>query len=120
MVLKRAGLPVTVTYAGSTWSNSSGVNIGNLGTGTLTIADGGIVTGPIVIATRAGATGTLNIGAAAGNPATAPGTLTTLSLAFGAGSGTLNFNHTSAAGGSEPARASAATVRSMCSRAARR
>ena len=87
---------VTVTGAGSTWSNSSGVNIGNLGTGTLTIADGGIVTGPIVIATRAGATGTLNIGAAAGNPATAPGTLTTLSLAFGAGSGTLNFNHTSA------------------------
>ena len=33
-----------VTGAGSTWSNSSGVNIGNLGTGTLTIADGGIVT----------------------------------------------------------------------------
>ena len=86
---------VTVTGAGSTWSNSSGVNIGNLGTGTLTIADGGIVTGPIVIATRAGAIGTLNIGAAAGNPATAPGTLTTSSLAFGAGSGTLNFNHTS-------------------------
>ena len=35
---------MTVTGAGSTWSNSSGVNIGNLGTGTLTIADGGIVT----------------------------------------------------------------------------
>ena len=32
---------VTVTGAGSTWSNSSGVNIGNGGTGTLTIADGG-------------------------------------------------------------------------------
>jgi hypothetical protein len=26
--------------AGCTWSNSSGVNIGNLGTGTLTIAEG--------------------------------------------------------------------------------
>ena len=38
---------VTVTGAGSTWSNSSGVNIGNLGTGTLTIADGGIVNGPL-------------------------------------------------------------------------
>ena len=37
---------VTVTGAGSTWSNSSGVNIGNRGTGTLTIADGGVVTGP--------------------------------------------------------------------------
>ena len=45
---------VTVTGAGSTWSNSSGVNIGNLGTGTLTIADGGIVAGPVTIATNAG------------------------------------------------------------------
>ncbi len=65
------------------------------GTGTLTIADGGVVTGPIVIATNAGATGTLNIGAGAGAPAVAPGTLTSPSLAFGAGTGTLNFNHTS-------------------------
>jgi T5SS/PEP-CTERM-associated repeat protein len=76
---------VTVTGPGSTWSNSSGVNIGNLGTGTLTIADSGIVTGPIVIATNARATGKLNIGAGAGNPAAAPGTLTAPSLAFGAG-----------------------------------
>ena len=88
---------VLVTGAGSTWSNSSGVNIGNLGTGTLTIADGGTVTAPaVVIATNAGAVGTLNIGAGAGNPATAPGTLNAPSVAFGAGTGTLNFNHTSA------------------------
>ena len=88
---------VTVTGAGSTWSNSSGVNIGNLGTGTLTIADGGIVTAPaVVIAANAGAIGTLNIGAGAGNPAAAPGTLTAPSVAFGAGTGTINFNHTSA------------------------
>jgi len=79
--------------AGSTWSNSSGVNVGNLGTGTLTIAEGGIVTGPIVIATNASAIGTLNIGAGAGNPAAAPGTLTAPSLAFGAGTGMINFNH---------------------------
>ena len=72
------------------------MNIGNLGTGTLTIANGGVVTGPIVIAKNAGAIGTLNIGAVAGNPAAAPGTLTAPSLAFGAGTGTLNFNHTSA------------------------
>jgi T5SS/PEP-CTERM-associated repeat protein/autotransporter-associated beta strand protein len=82
---------VTVTGAGSTWSNSSGVNIGNFGTGTLTIADSGIVTGPVVIATNAGSTGTLNIGAGAGDP----GTLNAASVAFGAGAGTLNFNHTS-------------------------
>ena len=88
---------VTVTGAGSTWSNSPGLNIGNLGTGTLTIADSGTVTaGPVVIATNAGSIGTLNIGAGAGSPAAAPGTLTTPSLAFGAGSGTINFNHTSA------------------------
>ena len=86
---------VTVTGAGSTWSNSSGVNIGNFGTGTLTIADSGIVTGPVVIATNAGSIGTLNIGAGAGDPAAAPGTLTAPSVAFGAGTGTLNFNHTS-------------------------
>ena len=68
-----------------------------LGSGTLTIADSGIVKpAPIVvIATNAGAVGTLNIGAGVGNPAAAPGTLTASSLAFGAGTGTLNFNHTS-------------------------
>jgi T5SS/PEP-CTERM-associated repeat protein len=55
---------VTVTGAGSTWTNGSGLNIGNFGTGTLTIADSAIVTaGPVVIATNAGSSGTLNIGA---------------------------------------------------------
>ena len=49
-----------------------------------------------MIAANAGAIGTLNIGAGAGNPAAAPGTLTAPSLAFGAGTGTLNFHHTSA------------------------
>ena len=86
---------VTVTGAGSIWSNSSGVNVGNLGAGTLTIADSGVVAGPVTIATNAGSIGTLNIGAGAGNPAAAPGTLTASSIAFGAGTGTINFNHTS-------------------------
>ena len=48
------------------------------------------------IAANAGSTGTLNIGAGAGDPAAAPGTLTAPSVAFGAGTGTINFNHTSA------------------------
>ena len=48
-----------------------------------------------MIATNAGAVGTLNIGAGVGSPATAPGTLTAPSVAFGAGTGTINFNHTS-------------------------
>ena len=36
------------------------------------------------------------IALAAGDPAAAPGTLTAASVAFGAGTGTINFNHTSA------------------------
>ena len=87
---------VTVTGAGSTWNNIIGLNIGNFGTGTHTIADGGIVSGPVVIAANASAIGTLNIGAGAGSPPAAPGTLTGMSVAFGAGTGTINFNHTSA------------------------
>ena len=88
---------VRVAGTGSTWSNSSGLNIGNRGAGTLTIAEGGFVTGPTVtIAANASSTGTLNIGAGAGNSAAAPGTLTAPSVAFGAGTGTINFNHTSA------------------------
>ena len=86
---------VTVTGAGSLWSDIAGFRIGNSGTGTLTIADGGTVTAPfIVIAANASATGTLNIGAGPGNPAAAPGRLTAPSIAFGAGTGTINFNHT--------------------------
>ncbi|MGO4677881.1 autotransporter outer membrane beta-barrel domain-containing protein [Bosea sp. 2YAB26] len=87
---------VTVTGQGSTWINSLELNIGNFGTGALTLADGGAVTAPtVVIAARSGAVGTLNIGAGSGNPAAAPGTLNAPSLAFGAGAGTINFNHTS-------------------------
>jgi outer membrane autotransporter protein len=86
---------VTVTGAGSSWINSSGVNIGNSGTGMLTIADNAVVAGPVTIATNAGSTGTLNIGAGVGNSAVAPGRLTAPGIAFGAGTGTINFNHTS-------------------------
>ena len=48
-----------------------------------------------MIATNPGSIGTLNIGAGVGNPAVAPGTLTAPSVAFGSGTGTINFNHTS-------------------------
>jgi T5SS/PEP-CTERM-associated repeat protein len=86
---------VTVTGADSTWTNSSGLNVGNSGTGILTVADGGTVSGSVTVAANAGSTGTLNIGAGAGDLVVAPGTLNTTSVAFGAGTGTLNFNHTS-------------------------
>jgi outer membrane autotransporter protein len=88
---------VTVTGAGSLWSDVAGIRVGNSGTGALTIADSGNVIAPtITIATNPGSVGTLNIGAGGGNPAAAPGTLTAPSVAFGAGTGTINFNHTSA------------------------
>ena len=91
---------VRVAGAGSTWSSSSGLTIGSQGTGTLTIAEGGIVAAPsVAIATGAGSIGTLNIGAGQGSPAAAPGTLNAPSVAFGGvgtGTGTINFNHTSA------------------------
>ena len=88
---------VTVTGPGSLWSDIAGFRIGNSGTGTLTIADGGNVIAPTVtIAANASSTGTLDIGAGVGHPAAAPGTLTAPSIAFGAGTGTINFNHTSA------------------------
>ena len=87
---------VTVTGAGSLWSDITGLRIGNSGTGTLAVADGGVVAVPnIVIAASPGSVGTLNIGAAPGSPAAAPGTLTASSVAFGDGTGTINLNHTS-------------------------
>ncbi|WP_441241336.1 autotransporter domain-containing protein [Tardiphaga sp. 768_D3_N2_1] len=87
---------VTVDGAGSSWANSGTLFVGNSGTGTLTIANGGAVStaSGMQIAALAGSTGTLNIGAASGQAAAAPGTLTTPSVAFGAGTGRIVFNHT--------------------------
>ena len=53
------------------------------------------VTQPSISQPTPAPTGTLNIGAAAGSPAAAPGTLTANTVAFGAGTGLLVFNHTS-------------------------
>ena len=102
---------MTVTGAGSVWTNSSQLIVGSSGTGALTIADSGTVTAPaVVIAANAGSIGTLNIGAGAGSPAAAPGTLNAPSVAFGAGTGTINFNHTSADYVFAPAISGAGTV----------
>jgi hypothetical protein len=49
----------------------------------------------VFIALNAGSVGTLNIGAAQGSPAAAPGTVSANTVAFGQGTGTLVFNHTS-------------------------
>ncbi len=90
---------VTVTGSGSSWINSIALFVGRLGTGSLVIADGSMVTvagggGTAFVANQPGSIGSLNIGAAPGHAATAPGTLNAATVAFGAGAGTLNFNHT--------------------------
>ncbi|KAA3447867.1 autotransporter outer membrane beta-barrel domain-containing protein [Mesorhizobium sp. SARCC-RB16n] len=87
---------VTVDGAGSIWTDSSDLRIGNSGTGTLTIANGGAVSagGVVDIALLAGSVGTLNIGAASGSPAAAAGALNAASVQFGQGAGAINFNHT--------------------------
>lgn len=97
---------VTVTGSGSTLTDNGPIlRVGYDGTGTLTVANGGQVTvgtltngaynGTLTIASNAGSTGTLNIGAAAGSSAAAPGTFKAASIAFGSGTGTIVFNHTS-------------------------
>jgi T5SS/PEP-CTERM-associated repeat protein len=97
---------VIVTGMNSTWTvtgvaSGQGIILGGAagtqnGTGTLTVADGGMVSSgvPISVAPAASSTGTLNIGAAPGDPLAAPGTLNTPAVTFGAGTGTINFNHT--------------------------
>lgn len=100
---------VLVTGAGSVWSNTSlivGDNAAIAGysgtgagtaSGTLTVANGGQVTSTnaVVVAANNGTTGTINIGAAAGQAATAPGTIVAPAIRFGSGLGSIVFNHTS-------------------------
>jgi outer membrane autotransporter protein len=85
---------VTVDGSGSTLA-SRRLTVGDSGAGALTIQNGGSVSAQgVTIAANAGSTGTLNIGAGIGDPATAPGTLNAPTVAFGAGTGQIVFNHT--------------------------
>lgn len=85
--------------AGTTMTAAS-MTVADAGTGTLTIANQAAVNaaGGTTVAAQAGSTGTLNIGAAAGAAAVAPGVLNTPTLAFGAGTGRLVFNHSDTSG----------------------
>ncbi len=79
----------------STWTNNNGLTVGNLGTGTLTLSNGGKATAATAfLAKSPGSIGTINIGAAPNATAEVPGTLQVPALTFGNGTGTLNFNHT--------------------------
>ena len=84
---------VVVTGSGSTWSNSGSVTVGNAGSGTLTVANSGsVIASSITIASQVGALGTVNIGAFGGTDSA--GSITVPTIAFGSGSGAMNFNQT--------------------------
>ncbi|MCL2715384.1 MAG: autotransporter outer membrane beta-barrel domain-containing protein [Alphaproteobacteria bacterium] len=95
-----AGSTGTVTVTGqdaagnpSSWINNGSLYVASSGTGSLTIADGGVVRA--TTATSIGATGgdgRLNIGAARGDAAALPGILDTPLLRINA-TGELVFNH---------------------------
>jgi outer membrane autotransporter protein len=89
---------VNITGRGSVWTGDSIIAVGVLGKGTLTLSEGGQVSlagGPAIVglAAQPGSFGTLNIGAASGEVAKAAGTVDAASIAFGAGTGTVVFNH---------------------------
>ncbi len=91
---------VLITGMGSAMEVEDGLRIGDgvAGTSILSVQDGGRVSaGNVIIGTLAGGTGILNIGAGSGEAASAPGRFETPTLAFGDGTGTLNFNHTGTA-----------------------
>lgn len=82
-----------VTGAGSVWQTSRDMNVGRLGQGEMTLADGGTARAPVIlIANNAGSRGVLNIGAAAGGPPAAAGVLDTPRVHLGKGDGQLVFN----------------------------
>jgi T5SS/PEP-CTERM-associated repeat protein len=87
---------VTIDGAGTVWTNSGTFNVGESGTGTVTLSNNATANALAVhIAHQSGSTGTLNIGAAAGSAPVGEGVLNTQAILFGAGNGTINFNHTS-------------------------
>jgi T5SS/PEP-CTERM-associated repeat protein/autotransporter-associated beta strand protein len=83
---------VLVTGSGSTWSNSESLTVGVSGSGTLTVANGASVVAAtgITIASQSGSSGTLNIGRFGTNDTA--GTITAPTIAFGSGTGRINFN----------------------------
>jgi T5SS/PEP-CTERM-associated repeat protein/autotransporter-associated beta strand protein len=86
---------VLVTGAASTWSNSGALRIAQLGSGTLTVASGGsVASSGITIASSNRATGTLNVGRFGTNDT--GGTIIAPTIAFGAGTGLINFNQSDA------------------------
>jgi outer membrane autotransporter protein len=93
-----------VSGQGASWVLGGSLTIGASGSGTLTLANHGLISvgpggaGVVELGRNPGAAGVLNIGTAPGTLA-APtvGVLDASAVHFGAGAGTLNFNSTGAA-----------------------
>jgi autotransporter-associated beta strand protein/T5SS/PEP-CTERM-associated repeat protein len=79
---------VLVTGSNSLWSNSGSVTLGN---GQITVANGGsLAASNIVIAANSASYGTLNVGTSGGYDMA--GLIRAAKIAFGNGSGAINFN----------------------------
>lgn len=80
-----------VEDAGSTWNVANDLLVGSNGSGSLVIDRGGEVSvgGKLILADKAGSAGVLDIGGGLGS-----GTLNATSVQFGAGVGSIRFNHT--------------------------
>ncbi len=85
---------VLVSGVGSRVAVGNLMVVGDAGNGSVEITGGASLAAPtILIAASAGSTGVLNIGAAAGQTARSAGALEARTIAFGAGNGSIVFNH---------------------------
>ena len=97
---------VVVTGSGSLLQVNNNINVGYLSAGAvgaLTVSNGGMVSAGTYINVGGqpglvGTVGTLNIGAAATDPAAAPGVVDTPSIVLGTAGGSIVFNHTDTSG----------------------
>lgn len=87
-----------ISGAGSSVTSTGTVTVGfnTAAPGILTLADDGVLNATtfFTVANAAGRTGVVNIGGGEGQAATQAGVLNTANVAFGGGTGRLNFNHT--------------------------
>lgn len=88
-----------VTGVGTMWTTGATLHVGTSGDGRLTVAEGANVNvdggaGTLTIAQNASAGGEVIIGAQALSAAVGAGTLNVANVNFGAGTGSLIFNHT--------------------------
>ncbi len=90
-----ASATITVDGSGSSLSGGGDLNLGYSGAASLTVSNGANASfNSIYVATDYGSSSAINVGAAAGASAVAAGTLDVDRILFGAGAGTLIFNHT--------------------------